>query len=150
MKFLSELLRMTAELPRLYETKKEKMFAFLDKHPDSATSRHLRTEFPDDKKSTISLYLREWKNAHLHDAEIKEYIKDIYTMIYVMKYKMMNEKQWSAKETMSFERIALLLEKYRDLWEEPAPIPKTPPKPKKLKVKKKLKKELWKLDFNGD
>lgn len=123
------------------------MFAFLDKNPDFATPRHLRTEFPDDKKSTRSIYLREWKLKHLHDAEIKEYIKDIYNMIHVLKYKSMVEKQWSIKETKSFERLGLLLDKYSDLWEEPAPIPKVPPKPKPKKLKKKA---LLKLDFNGD
>lgn len=132
----------------LFATKKEKIFDFLDKHPDCATSRHLRQEFPDDKKSTISLYLREWKSGRKHNAEIKEYIKDIYTMIHVLKYKHMIEKQWSVEETKSFERLSLLLEKYSDLWEEPAPIPKTPPKPK-TKPKKKEKTK-WKLDFNGD
>lgn len=132
----------------LFATKKEKIFDFLNKHPEFATPKHLRAEFPDDKKSTISAYLKDWRLSQTHNAEIKDYIKDIYTMIYVLKYKMMFEKQWSAKETMSFERLGELLEKYRDLWEEPAPISKTPPKPK-TKPKKEPKKK-WKLDFNDD
>ena len=140
---------MTAPKERLFFTFKDEIFDFLEKHPDVTEGRVLRSHFPDAKKSTLYLYLKEWKLSRKHEAELKNYIKDIYTMIHVLKYKMMYEKQWSAEEQKSFERLGELLEKYRDLWEEPSPIPKKTPeaKPKRKKLKSK---NLLKLDFNGD
>ena len=140
------------ELPFLFTTKKDKIFNHLSNHPEIKDGIVLWEAFPDEKKSTIYAYLQEWKTKEKQDARITEYIRDIYIMIRVLKFKSYIEKQWSAKEQRSFERIAVLLERYKELWEDLDPSyvkPVVAPKPK-IKRKKRTKKKLLRLKFDGD
>lgn len=140
------------ELPFLFTTIKDKIFDHLSKHPEIKDGVVLWEDFPNEAKSTIYAYLQEWKIKQKQDAKITEYIRDIYIMIRVLKFKSYIEKQWSAKEQRSFERIGLLLERYKELWEDLDPSyvkPVVVPKPK-VQRKKRTKKKLLRLNFNGD
>ncbi len=104
------------EPKKLFWTKKQHVFIYLDEHPEIRTAKELCFALPYYVKATLYNYFNEWRNKNTYS--ISAFIGDIYRLLFILNNKYSLNRQLSMKELESIRRLGDLIDKYSDKIEE--------------------------------